>query len=147
MLGEQRVQKNAGDQSERFARAARRQGRIQVPDRDETVNVDLAGAVAGNAGDQEPDVEEFPFGMDAELAVAAAGEAGKATGAAEIDQGKTRVPKGPGQHDMRTRRHDPSEELTEGMEKEPTATSATDAREGVRSKERAASRGVRSSPE
>ncbi|MER7443886.1 hypothetical protein [Micromonospora avicenniae] len=147
MLGEQRVQKNVGGQGEGSARAAHRQGRIQVPDRDATVRVDLAGAVAGNAGDQEPDVEEFAFGMDAELAVAGAGEAGKAADAAEIEQGKTRVPKGPGQQDMRTRRHDPSEELTEGMEKEPTATSATDAREGVRSKGQAASRGVRSSPE
>jgi hypothetical protein len=31
---------------------------------------DFAGAVAGNAGDQEPDVEEFAVGTDAELTVA-----------------------------------------------------------------------------
>ncbi|MET7747765.1 hypothetical protein [Micromonospora sp. NPDC005367] len=127
-LGEQRVQNGADGQGERPARAARQQDRIQAPDRDATANGDLAGAVAGNTGDQEPDVEEFTSGINAELAVAAAGEAGKAAGAADIEQSKTRAPKGPGQNDMRTRRHDPSEDLTKGMEKEPTATSATDAR-------------------
>jgi hypothetical protein len=92
------------------------------------VNGDFAGAVAGNAGDQEPDVEEFAVGIDAELPVAGAGEAGMPVDAAEGEQRKARAPKGPGQHDMRTRRHDLSEDLTEGMGKEPTATSATDAR-------------------
>jgi hypothetical protein len=92
------------------------------------VNGDFAGAVAGNAGDQEPDVEEFAVGIDTELPVAGAGEAGMPVDAAEGEQRKARAPKGPGQHDMRTRRHDLSEDLTEGMGKEPTATSATDAR-------------------
>ncbi|WP_244200290.1 hypothetical protein [Micromonospora arborensis] len=106
---------------------------------------DLAGAVAGDAGDQEQDVEEFVVGIDAERAIAVAGEAGMAVDAAEPEQGKGRAPNGPGRNDMRTRRHDPSEDLTEGMGKEPTATSATDARKEVRSKEQAASRGVKSS--
>ncbi|WP_242624573.1 hypothetical protein [Micromonospora kangleipakensis] len=92
------------------------------------MNGDLAGSVAGNAGDEEPDVEEFAVGIDAELPVAGAGEAGMAVDAAEREQGKVRAPKGPGQHDMRTHRHDLSEDLTEGMGREPTATSATDAR-------------------
>jgi hypothetical protein len=93
------------------------------------VDGDFAGAAAGNAGDQEPDVEECAVGIDTELAVAGAGEVGMAVDAAEREQGKARAPKGPGQHDMRTRRHDLSEDLTEGMGKEPTVTSATDARE------------------
>ncbi|GAB3187702.1 hypothetical protein GCM10027259_55070 [Micromonospora palomenae] len=84
---------------------------------------DFAGAVAGNAGDREPDVEEFA----AELPVAGAGEAGMAMDAAEREQGKAGAPNGPGQNDMRTRRHDLSEDLTGGMGKRPTATSATDA--------------------
>lgn len=100
------------------AGAALQKDRIQVPDRDAIVNRDFAGAVAGNAGDQEQDVKEF----------AGAGEAGMAVDAAELKQGKVRAPKGPGRNDMRMRRHDPSEDLTEGMGKEPTATSATDAR-------------------
>lgn len=50
-----------------------------------------------------------------------------AVDAAEREQGKARAAKDPG-HDMRTRRHELSEDLTEGMGKEPTATSATDAR-------------------
>jgi hypothetical protein len=109
--------------------------------RDTIVNGGFAGVVAGNAGDQEPDVEEFAVGIDVELPVAGAGEAGMAVDAAEREQRKARAPNGPGQHDTRTRRHDLSQELTEGMGKEPTATSATDARNGVRSKEQAASRG------
>ncbi|WP_346540173.1 hypothetical protein [Micromonospora sp. DPT] len=79
---------------------------IQVPDRDAIVNGDFAGAVAGNAGDQEPDVGEFAVGIDAELPVAGAGEAVLAVDAAEREQGKERAPNGPGQHDMRARRHD-----------------------------------------
>lgn len=51
-----------------------------------------------------------------------------AVDAAEREQGKARAAKDPGRHDMRTRRHDLSEDLTEGMGTEPTATSATDAR-------------------
>jgi hypothetical protein len=111
------------------------------------VNGDFAAAVAGNAGDQEPAVEELAVGIDAELPVAGAGEAGMTVDAAEREQRKARAPNGPGQHDIRTRRHDLSEDLREGMGKEPTATSATDARDGVRSKEQAASRGVKSSRE
>ncbi|MFI7648809.1 hypothetical protein ACIBTZ_22405 [Micromonospora sp. NPDC049460] len=91
--------------------------RIQAPDRDAIMNGDCAGAVAGNADDQEPDVEEFAVGIDAELPVAGAGEAGRAVDATEREQGKARGPNGPGQHDMRTRRHDLSEDLTEGMGK------------------------------
>ncbi|MFE9657843.1 hypothetical protein [Micromonospora sp. NPDC006431] len=91
------------------------------------MNGDLAGAVAGNAGGR-PDVEEFAVGVDAELPVAGGGEAGMAVDAAEREQGKARGSKGPGQHGVRTRRHDLSEDLTVGMGKEPTATSATDAR-------------------
>jgi hypothetical protein len=91
--------------------------RIQVPDRDAIVNGGSAGAVAGKAGDQEPDVEEFAVGTDAERPVAGAGEAGMAVDAAEHQPGKARAPNGPGQRDMRTRRHDLSEGLTEGMEK------------------------------
>ncbi|MEW2143212.1 hypothetical protein AB0869_10390 [Micromonospora vinacea] len=102
--------------------------RIQVPDLDAIVNRDSAGAVAGTAGAQKQDVEELAIGIDAERAVAGAGEPGRAVDAAEPRQGKVRAPKGPGWNDMRTRRHDPSEDLTEGMGKEPTATSATDAR-------------------
>jgi hypothetical protein len=78
------------------------------------VNGDFADVVAG---DQDPDVEEFAVGIDAELPVAGAGEAGMAVDAAEDEQGKARASNGPGQHDMRTRRHDLSEDLTEGMGK------------------------------
>ncbi|GAA4579982.1 hypothetical protein GCM10023176_58770 [Micromonospora coerulea] len=70
------------------------------------MNGDFAGGVAGNAGDQEPDVEEFAVGTDAELPVAGADEAGMAVDAAEREQGKAHAPNGPGQNDMRTRRHD-----------------------------------------
>jgi hypothetical protein len=120
---------------------------IQVPDRDAIVNGDFAGAVAGNAGDQEPDVEELAVGIDAELPVAGAGEAGMAVDAAEREQGKARAPNGPGQNDMRTRRHDLSEDLMEGMGQEPTRRRRPMHGEGVRSKEQAVSRGVKSSRE
>jgi hypothetical protein len=58
---------------------------------DAIVNGDFAGSVAGNAGDQEPDVEELAVGTDAELPVAGAGEAGMAVDAAEREQGKARA--------------------------------------------------------
>jgi hypothetical protein len=99
-----------------------------VPDREAIANGDSAGAVAGNAGDQEPEVEESAVGIGAELTLAGVGEAGMAVDAAECEQGKAHAPKGPGQLDMRTRRHDLSEDLTEGMREEPTATSASGAR-------------------
>ncbi|GAB3334394.1 hypothetical protein GCM10027452_07920 [Micromonospora halotolerans] len=121
--------------------------RMPIVTRRAIVNGECADAIAGSAGDQEPGVEECAVGIDAELAAAGAGEAGVAVDAGEREQGTARAPKGPGQQDMRTRRHDLSEDLTEGMGKEPTATSATDAGEGVRSTEQAVSRGVKSSRE
>lgn len=111
---------------------AREVDRIQVPDRDAIANRDSAGAIAGNAGEQEQDVEVFAVGLDANLAVAGAGETGKAVDAAEHERGKVCAPEWRRQNEMRTRRHDPSEDLTEGMGKEPTATSATDARRRCR---------------
>lgn len=100
------VEKDAGDEGREGTGVAPQKDRIQVPDRDAIMNGDLAGAVAGNAGDQAPDVEEFAVDIDAELPVAGADEAGMAVNAAECEQGKAREPNGPGQNDMRTRRHD-----------------------------------------
>ncbi|WP_222864535.1 hypothetical protein, partial [Micromonospora sp. WP24] len=95
--------------------------------------------VGGNASDQRPDVEEVSVDYDAKLLVAVAGKPKTAVGVAEGAQGKPRLTDGPGQHDMRTRRHVLSKDLTEGIGKEPTATSATNARgkvSGLRSRRR-----------
>ncbi|WP_120675401.1 hypothetical protein [Micromonospora musae] len=110
-----------------------------MPDRDAMMIGQSAGAFGGNVGSQGPDVEEVAVGHDAELLVADAGKSEIAGDVAEGEQGKPRLTDGPGQHDMRTRRHLLSKDLTEGIGKEPTATSATNARgkvSGLRSRRR-----------
>ncbi|TDB75584.1 hypothetical protein [Micromonospora sp. KC723] len=57
---------------------------------------DSAGSVAGNAGDEEPGVEELAVGIDGELP----GEVEVAVDAAEREQGKARAPP-----DVKTRGH------------------------------------------
>jgi hypothetical protein len=108
------VGKDAGDKGSAVAGRARQEERIQVPDRDAIVDGEFAGAVAGDAVTQAPDAEEFTVGIDAELLAAGVGEVGLAVDEGKGEQRKARAPDGPGQHDMRTRRHDLSEDLTEG---------------------------------